>query len=323
MMGKHAVASSSRRRFCLCCAASATFASTGVWLTPHQVYAQARAIVLYIKADAASADITVQHLRRNVSVLQGSGGNVAVLTGPDGKVLIDAGISVSRPRITAALDSLGPMPIKHLINTHWHFDHADGNEWVHAAGASIIAHENTRKRLLSTQHVADWIFDFPPPAAGAVPTELFADKRAIKLNDTTLDMKYYGPAHTDGDISVYFAEADVLHTGDTLWNGIYPFIDYSTGGSIDGSIRAANVNLAMTTNKTIVVPGHGPVGNRSDLVAFRDMLVTIRDNVAKLKRQGRSSDEIIAARPTAAFDAKWGGFVIDPAFFTKLVYEGV
>jgi glyoxylase-like metal-dependent hydrolase (beta-lactamase superfamily II) len=194
---------------------------------------------------------------------------------------------------------------------------------VHAAGATIIAHESTQKRLSSAQYVADWVFDFPPPPAGAIPTEVFSDAHSLKLNDTTLALKYYGPAHTDGDISVYFTEADVLHTGDTLWNGIYPFIDYSTGGSIDGSINAANANLAMTTDSTIVVPGHGPIGDRADLVAFRDMLVGVRDNVAALKRQGRSIEDIIAAKPTAAFDAKWGGFVIDPAFFTRLVYEGV
>jgi glyoxylase-like metal-dependent hydrolase (beta-lactamase superfamily II) len=313
----------SRQRFCRCCVASATFAETGGWLQPHEVYAQARAIVLYIKADAASAVISVKHLRRNVSVLQGSGGNVAVLAGPDGKALIDAGISVSRPRMTAALTSLGTSPIRVLVNTHWHFDHADGNAWVHAAGARIIAHENTRKRLTSAQYVADWVFDFPPSPAGAIPAEVFSDAHTLTLNRTTMAMKYYGPIHTDGNISVYFTEADVLHTGDTLWNGIYPFIDYSTGGSIDGSIRAAEANLAMTTDKTIVVPGHGPVGTRADLVAFRDMLVGIRGNVAMLKRQGRSLDDVIAAKPTAACDAKWGGFVIDPAFFTELVYEGV
>jgi glyoxylase-like metal-dependent hydrolase (beta-lactamase superfamily II) len=313
----------SRRGFCLCCTASATFAATGGWLKPHEVFAQARAIVLYIKADAASADIKVTHLRRNVSVLQGSGGNIAVLTGADGKLLIDAGIAVSRPHITTALKSLDAAPIKHLINTHWHFDHADGNEWLHSAGATILAHENTRKRLSAAQYVKDWVFDFPPPPSGALPTEVFADAHTMKVNNTTLALKYYGPAHTDCDISVYFTEADILHTGDTLWNGIYPFIDYSTGGSIDGSIRAANTNLALATDKTIVVPGHGPIGNRTDLVAFRDMLVGVRDNVATLKRQGRSVDDTIAARPTAAFDAKYGGFVIDPAFFTRLVYEGV
>ena len=139
-----------------------------------------------------------------------------------------------------------------------------------------------------------------------------------------IGLKYYGPAHTDCDISVTFAEADIVHVADTYWNGIYPFIDYSTGGSIDGMIAASDANLATTTDKTIIIPGHGPpVSNRSELKDFRDMLVVVRENVATLKKEGRSRDEAVAARPTAAFDAKWGNFVIDPAFFTRMVYEGV
>ena len=146
----------------------------------------------------------------------------------------------------------------------------------------------------------------------------------LKLNGLSLGLKHYGPAHTDSDISVTFAEANVVHVGDTFWNGIYPFIDYSTGGSIDGMIAASNANLAATTNDTIIIPGHGkPVSNKAELQDFRDMLVAIRDNVATLKKQGKSRDETVAAKPTAAFDAKWGQFVIDPGFFTRLVYEGV
>jgi glyoxylase-like metal-dependent hydrolase (beta-lactamase superfamily II) len=116
---------------------------------------------------------------------------------------------------------------------------------------------------------------------------------------------------------------DILHTGDTWWNGIYPFMDYSTGGSIDGMIRAAEANLAAATDETIVVPGHGPIGDRSQLLEYREMLVAVRDKVAALKKQGRSLEEIVAARPTADYDAKWGNFVIGPDFFTRLVYEGV
>jgi glyoxylase-like metal-dependent hydrolase (beta-lactamase superfamily II) len=139
-----------------------------------------------------------------------------------------------------------------------------------------------------------------------------------------LQLKHYGPAHTDSDISVTIFEADILHCGDTYWNGVYPFIDYSTGGNIDGMIKAAEANVAAVTDKTIVIPGHGnPVSNKAELVVYRDMLVAIRDNVAKLKQQGRSLDEMIMARPTAAFDDKWGRFVVSPAFFTRLVYEGV
>ncbi len=137
-------------------------------------------------------------------------------------------------------------------------------------------------------------------------------------------MQYYGPAHTDSDISVHFVEADILHVADTFWNGIYPFIDYSTGGSIDGMIRAADANLAKASEMTIVIPGHGfPISNRAELKEYRDMLVAIRDNVARLKKQERSLEAVVAAKPTAAFDGKWGQFVITPALFTKLVYEGV
>jgi glyoxylase-like metal-dependent hydrolase (beta-lactamase superfamily II) len=314
----------SRRRFCLCCIGSATFAATGGWLSPAQVFAEARELVELIRSEAAKAPIKVHRLRGNVSVLEGSGGNVAVLIGADGKVLVDAGITGSKRRIVEALASLSSDPIKHLINTHWHFDHADGNEWLHGEGATILAHENTRKHLAMAQRVEDWNFNFPASPLGAIPTDVFVTDRMMKVNGTTLALKYYGPAHTDGDISVAFTDADILHTGDTYWNGIYPFIDYSTGGSIDGTIRATEANLAAATDNTIVIPGHGqPVSNRSELKDYRDMLVAIRENVASLKKQGRSRADTIAAKPTAAYDAKWGGFLIDPSFFTQLVYEGV
>jgi glyoxylase-like metal-dependent hydrolase (beta-lactamase superfamily II) len=313
----------SRRGFCLCCAAAVGFAAKGGWLSPLQAYAEARTIVDLIRDDAAKAQINIHKLRGNVSILEGSGGNVAVLTGADGKVFIDAGITATKPRILEAANSLSADPIKHLINTHWHFDHADGNEWLHAQGAAIIAHENTRKHLMAAQRVEDWNFDFPPSPAAAIPAELMTDERTLTLNRTTLKLKYYGPAHTDGDISVTFSEADILHTGDTFWNGIYPFIDHSTGGSIKGMIKAAEVNVAAVGNDTIVIPGHGqPVSNKAELSAYRDMLVAIHENVAKLKQQGRSFEETVAAKPTAAFDAKWGQFVISPEFFTRLVYQG-
>jgi len=314
----------SRRNFCLCCMSAATLASAGGWLTPSQAYAEARNIVDLIRDDAAKAPIKVYRLRPNVAILEGSGGNIAVLTGPDGKVFIDAGIAASRPRILEAASGLSHDPIRHLINTHWHFDHADGNEWLNAEGAAIIAHENTQKHLLVAQRVEDWNFNFPASPLAAIPMEVFTSAKSLTLNRFTLNLKYYGPAHTDSDISVNITEADILHCGDTYWNGVYPFIDYSTGGNIDGMIKAADANIAAATDRTIVIPGHGqPVSNRTELQAYRDMLVAIRENIEKLKQQGRSLDEVISARPTAAFDDKWGQFVITPAFFTRLVYEGV
>jgi glyoxylase-like metal-dependent hydrolase (beta-lactamase superfamily II) len=168
----------------------------------------------------------------------------------------------------------------------WHTDHTDGNAWLHSAGAFITAHENTRKRLSVATRVEGWNWTFPAAPAGALPAKVFASEYDMRCNDTHIHLKYYGPAHTDSDISVYFADADVVHVGDTWWNGVYPFIDYSTGGSIDGQIRAADANLAMVTDKTVIIPGHGPAGRKSDVMEFRDMLVTIRHNVATLKRQG-------------------------------------
>jgi glyoxylase-like metal-dependent hydrolase (beta-lactamase superfamily II) len=314
----------SRRGFCICCAVAAGFVRTGGWLSPSQAYAEAQNIVDLIRDDAAKAPIKVHRLRGNISILEGSGGNIAVLTGADGKVFVDAGITASRPRILEAANGLSRDPIKHLINTHWHFDHADGNQWLNAEGAAIIAHENTHKHLLVAQRVEDWDFNFPSPPLAAVPTEVFSSEKTLTLNHSTLALKHYGPAHTDSDISVNIPEADIFHCGDTYWNGIYPFIDYSTGGNIEGMIKAAEANLAAVTDKTIVIPGHGkPVSDRAELSAYRDMLVAIHENVARLKQQGRSLDETIAAKPTAAFDAKWGQFVITPALFTRLVYRGV
>jgi glyoxylase-like metal-dependent hydrolase (beta-lactamase superfamily II) len=277
-----------------------------------------------MRTQGATATITVQPLRRNISAVTGSGGNIVVLVGRDGKLLIDAGFATSRPKIADALTKIGSEPIKQLINTHWHFDHTDGNDWLHSVGAAILAHENTRKHLSNTTRVGGWDFTFPAAPAGAIPATVFADEKTVQLNKTTIALKYYGPAHTDSDISVHFVEADIIHVADTWWNGIYPFIDYSTGGSIDGTIRATEANLAKVTEKMIIIPGHGPaMGDKQQLTRYRDMLVDVRSKVATLKKQGRSLNEIVAAKPTAAYDAKWGGGLMSPAVFTGLVFEGV
>ena len=283
----------------------------------------ATGIVPTMLHEGSQAKINVHPIRRNISVLEGSGGNIAVLIGKEGKLLIDSGFTVSKTRLVEALNNLSSDPITQLINSHWHIDHTDGNSWVHSAGATITAHLNTKKHLSTSTRVEGWQYTFPPSPAGALPTTIFDDEHHVHHNDTNIALKYYGPAHTDSDISVLFEEADVIHVGDTLWNGIYPFIDYSTGGSIDGMIRAAQRNLRVTTDKTVVIPGHGPVANKASLTAFRDMLSTIRNNVAALKKQGKSLSETIAARPSAAYDAKWGQFLITPAFFVTLVYSGV
>lgn len=323
-MPKTSVPKLSRRGFCLCCVGVASIGVAGGWLSPREAFAEAHQLVAMIRGAAAKANITTHKLRGNVFVLEGSGGNIAVFAGEHGKVMVDAGITATRPKIEQALSAIGRQPVTHLVNTHWHFDHADGNEWVHAAGAKIVAHENTKKRLMETQRVEDWDFSFPPSPAGAIPTETFSEDQEVEYEGCKLHFVCYEAAHTDSDIGVHFVDQNILHTGDTYWNGIYPFIDYSTGGSIDGKIAACAKSLAMADNKTIVIPGHGaPVSNKSELKAFHDMLVAVRGNVARLKGKGMSVGEVAAARPTADFDKHWGQFVITPGLFTQLVYEGV
>jgi glyoxylase-like metal-dependent hydrolase (beta-lactamase superfamily II) len=290
---------------------------------PRRIFAEDLDLVPTMIKAAATTAISVHPLRRNVAVLEGSGGNIVVLTGKDGKLLVDAGFTVSQARISAALASINQDPIKNLINSHWHTDHTDGNEWLHASGAAITAHENTRKHLSVMTRVDGWDWDFPLRPAGALPTTVFETQHEMLLNDTNIILDEYGPAHTDSDISVHFVEADVLHVADTWWNGVYPFIDYSTGGSIDGQIRAAQRNVAAVTANTIVIPGHGPVGDKAGLIEFENMLSSIREKVAALKKQGMTVLETIAAQPTADFDAKWGQFLIIPSAFIALVYRGV
>ncbi|MGA8034670.1 MAG: MBL fold metallo-hydrolase [Candidatus Acidiferrales bacterium] len=271
---------------------------------------------------AATTPITVQTLRRNISVLFGAGGNIAVLTGADGKLIVDTEIATARPNVEKAIAGLSSDPIKQLINTHWHFDHSGGNQWVNAAGASIIAHENTRKHLMADTRVEGWKHTFPAAAPGAIPTTVFGERHTLHANGTTIEMKYYPPAHTDSDISVHFVEADVFLTGDTFWNRNYPFVDYSTGGSIDGAIRAAEANVATVRDSMIVVPGHGALGRKADLVLFRDVLVELRDKVAALKKQGLTLAEVIAAKPGARTDPEWGNGFMTPALFLEWCYQG-
>ena len=279
--------------------------------------------VIAINVEAKTVNVRPQAVRGGVFVLEGSGGNVTVLSAPHEKLLVDAGISYSKASMMRALSEISNAPPRYLINTHYHWDHTDGNQWVHGLGATIIAQENTLKRLSVDTRVDDWEWTFPTSPMDARPTVLMKTDKTLKFHGTTLKLQYYGPCHTDSDISVYFVEPDVLSTGDTFWNGYYPFIDNENGGSIDGMIRAAQANVARVTDRTLVIPGHGPVARRAELVAFRDMLVAVRGNVARLKSEGNSRDEIVALKPTADFDAKWGGFVLDGAFFTRIVYDGL
>ncbi|SEO12551.1 Glyoxylase, beta-lactamase superfamily II [Mucilaginibacter gossypiicola] len=311
----------SRRRFL----GTAGFLATGLWLAPKNLFAfqEATSPVVTIINAAKTAKVTVTPLRKNISMLEGSGGNIAVLNGPEGKLMVDGGIGVSKANVLEALNSISANPVKFLINTHWHFDHTFGNEWLHGEGATIVAQDVTKKHLESTVRVDDWNYTFPPMPKAALPTMVYSKEHKMNFNGEAIHISTYKPSHTDGDSSVHFANADILHVADTFWNGYFPFVDYSTGGSIDGMIAASKQNIARAGKDTIVIPGHGPLGNKADLMEFHEMLVTVREKVASLKQAGKSLDEIIAAKPTEKYDAKYGGFVISGKMFTNLVYKGV
>lgn len=288
---------------------------------PHEAHAVSP--VIQINEATAKADITTQRLRGNITVLMGSGGNIVALQGPRGKFLVDAGIGVSKAKLQAALAQMGTGPLKYVANTHWHWDHTDGNTWLGEAGATIIAHPNTLKHVSETTRVEDWDYTFQPLPKAGLPTMLVKDSKTMQFGGEHITLKNFGNGHTDGDLWVRFEKADVLVLGDTFWNGVYPFIDNANHGGIVDAIKWANHAIEESTGHTIIVPGHGPVGNRAQLIEFRDMLVGVRDKVKQLKDQGLTIDQAVAAKPTAPYDAKFGNFVINPDFFTRLVYVGL
>jgi glyoxylase-like metal-dependent hydrolase (beta-lactamase superfamily II) len=247
-------------------ACSAITSSVAICLLPGLSYALSP--VIAINNEAKTATVQGEHIRGDLTVLMGSGGNITVLNSPHEKLLIDGGISYSKESIRRALDAISAARPKYVINTHYHWDHTDSNEWLHQLGATIVAQENTRKRLAVDTRVDDWEFTFPATPAGELPTVLVTSAKTIRFHGSTVELKYYGPSHTDTDIWAYFVEANVLATGDTFWNGYYPFIDNENGGSIDGMIRAANDNIAKVGPDTIVVPGHGPLGNAPSSLSF-------------------------------------------------------
>lgn len=310
---------------------AAGMVGAAAWLAPrellghggpaHRMRATRDGPVQQIRMAAATDPITVQRVRGGLSVLSGSGGNVVAQPGPDGVLLVDSGIVGSK--VAAAVATATRTPIRHVINSHWHFDHTDANAWLASRGAHIVAHEHTRRHLSTDTRVEDWDFTFPRSPDAALPARTFATAQVLDVNGARIALTRYAPAHTDSDISIHFTDADVLHVADTWWNGLCPFIDYSTGGSIDGMIRATEENLATATASTVIVPGHGAVGGRAQLARYHHMLLSIRDRVARLKSEGRTVVQAVAARPTAAFDAEWGRNVIGPDFFTRLVYRGV
>jgi len=273
--------------------------------------------------------LETERLGEDLTMLSGPGGSVVVLNGPDGKFVVDTFVAPAWPKLKQALDGLGNAPVKCVIDTHWHFDHTDNNAHLHAAGATVLAHENTKKRM-TEPHVLPVLYrgpngalvdvHVPPSPVEALPQQTFRASYKLRANRETLALQHFTPSHTDGDIYVHFEKANVIQMGDLFFNGIYPYIDAGTGGTITGTIAAVDNILSLAGNDTKIVPGHGPLGNKGDLTKFRDMLITSRDRVQKLKSAGKSAQEAVAEKPFADLDPVWGKGVVNGDQWVQIVY---
>ncbi len=273
--------------------------------------------------DLSAVQVRTEHVAGAVHVLTGAGGNVAVVAGADGVFLVDDQFAPLTEKIRAAVARISPAPVKFVLNTHWHGDHTGGNENLGRTGVLIVAHDNVRTRMSADQFQNNLSDTVKASPAGALPVVTFADAVTFHLNGEEVHAFHVAPAHTDGDAVVHFRRADVVHMGDTYFNGLYPYVDLSSGGSVDGMIAAADRVLAMAGERTRIIPGHGPLSGRAELRAYRDMLATVRDRVRAMAREGKTVEQVLAARPSAEFDARWGQGFMKPESFVRIVYQSV
>jgi len=270
--------------------------------------------------DFSKVEVKTVPVAGSVSMLQGSGGNIAVLVGPEGVLVVDDEYAPLVPKILTAIGKLSSKPVRFVVNTHWHGDHTGGNAGLGAEGAVIVAQDNVRKRMSTEQFNAFFKRTTPPSPAIALPIVTFAEGVRFYLDGEDIEVTHIGPGHTDGDSTVWFHKANVIHLGDNFFNGLYPFIDGASGGSIDGTVTALEGVLGRIDDQTKVIPGHGPLGTKADLKRFHDMLATVRDRVRQAIRDGKTQDQVLAMKPSAEFDAVWGGGFLKPNDFVTLVY---
>ena len=265
--------------------------------------------------------IEISKVRTGIYMLTGKGGNIGVSTGADGVFMIDDQFAPLTAKIKAAVATLSSKPIRFVINTHWHFDHTGGNENLGRDGVVIVAHDNVRKRMSKDNFIAAFKKKVPTSPKIALPAITFNDTMTFHFNGLTIQVVHQNSAHTDGDSIVLFKTANVIHTGDIFFNGLYPFIDASSHGSIDGMIRSVTQILSMADDETKIIPGHGPLGDKKALEKYRDMLVTVRNRVQKLMDQGKTIDDIIALKPNGDLDKVWGKGFLSPEAFLRMVHS--
>lgn len=274
---------------------------------------------------AAQAPVAVEPVKvcSSIYTFRNTMSNSTVLLGEDGLLLVDSGGKAEdAPSLQTAIASLSEKPVRFLVNTHWHFDHVNGNAYFGGKGAVIIGQTRMRERVVSQKAL---MTGDAPLTGAAVPVVVFEQELTLRLNDEEVVLSHpkAGCAHTDGDTVVYFKNAKVVSTGDLYFNGLYPYIDADSGGNIDGMVASCREILARIDDNTQVIPGHGPVSDKAKLLAYVAMLEDISARVTPLVKEGKTLAEVQAAKPTAAYDEAWGKVWMSGDQFLELVYKGI
>lgn len=300
----------------------AALATLSIWAVAPAM-AQQAAAPAPPAIDFATVEIKTTDLGHRTYMLEGAGGNITVAVGDDGVIMVDSEYAPLHDKIKAAVAALTNQPIRYLVDTHFHGDHTGGNAGFAADGATIVAHHAVRERLAAGTTNGLTGVKTPPAPAGALPTKTYTTALTLKVKGRTAELKHPVAAHTDGDSYVYFTDANVLATGDTVAIGRYPNIDFANGGNIRGMITAADTYLRLVNDQTKIVPGHGPLAGKAELVAYHAMLVAARDRMAKLIAAGKSEGDAIEARPFADFDTKLGATELQSRNFIRVVYRSL
>src|SRR6266581_5842969 len=273
--------------------------------------------------DFSKVEIQTEKLADTVYMMTGSGGNLGLSVGEDAVFLIDDQFAPLTPKILAAIAKLSSKPVRFVLNTHWHFDHVGGNENLGKSGALIIAHENVKKRMSVESFIEFFGMKTKPEPKVALPAVTFTRDVSFHLNGDELVVTHAPRAHTDGDSIVEFRKSNVVHMGDTFFNKLYPFIDTSSGGSVAGVLAAADRVLKMAGDNTKIIPGHGPLGSKADLKAYRDMLSAVSANIRGQIKAGKTLEQVIASKPTAKYDEIWGKGFLAPEKFVEMLYKNL
>jgi glyoxylase-like metal-dependent hydrolase (beta-lactamase superfamily II) len=273
--------------------------------------------------DWSKIEVKTVDLGNRTYMLEGFGGNVTIAAGEDGVIMVDSQFAPMHDKLKAAIAAVTQQPVRFLVNTHYHRDHVGGNVPFSKDGAVVVAHENVRKRLADGTTMAVPEVKYTPAPEEALPSMTHKDGMTLQVKGRAAQLKHPLNAHTDGDTYVYFADANVLSTGDTVAMGRYPNIDFANGGSLKGMIAASDAYLALANDGTKVVPGHGPLATKAQLAEYRAMLSTVRERMLALIKEGKSQADVIAARPFADFDAKFKANDQAVANWMRVVYGSV